>query len=902
MKNITPSAIARISLYFISKYRISLLILLILTIFGFITYNSFLKREGFPPINVPIVVVQTPYFVNNAEKVEKDVTTPISKALSNIKEVKSVRTTSSAVYSAVVIEFEEGTVSTEEVKTIKEEIAQKANLPAGVEPSYLPIEASKIDGKYDLLFTVASDGDGKSLETKANELKAELEKSGMIAEAIVIPVIETQTDFNTGKQVEVQTSFNKVGIKKDGELIFKNAINIGAIKKSESTGTIEFSKEVHRIVDKMQSENKLKDYDVEFTFDQANALQSQISSLQSNAITAMLVVLIVLIFFINWRSAVVLALFLPLTLGAVFVTMYLAGESLNVISLFALVLVLGLFVDDGTIVVEAIDYYKKQGLKGKDAVVAALNSIGIADLTGTLTTMLVFVPLIFISGILGNFIRILPITVILALGISIIIALTIIPMLSNLFLRDEKEKAKNESTLKKVSDAVFYGFSKQIVALGSKVGELVNFYLKSKIATLIVLIATIALIAGGLSFAGKLKFNVFPPAKNSDGVYVNLLFPGNKDIKNSEALTAELEKSVANEFKDEVRYFSYFNADEKSAYALVRLTPMKDRRLTSVEIAKRITKFIEETQAVNGVAVKGKAVAESQGPTPSDYPFAMQVVSDNQKTLESSATIVSDYLKGLTVLDNIKVEDVVVENLDTISKIDGKRYIQIKAKLNDNENTGALVAIQDKLKENFTADKLKDMGLSEDGLGFDLGQESENLESFNSTIFAAIGALFVTYIVLVIKFNSFSQPLLVLIAIPMSFPLLFPGLLWTNNALSFFVMVGITGLVGIVANNTIMLIEYANKFREEGMGIRESISEAIKIRFRPIMTTSAVTVTSLLPLALTDPFWEGLALTIIFGLVSSVILVILAFPAYYSLFESVRAFKDKLLPGLKTQE
>lgn len=106
--------------------------------------------------------------------------------------------------------------------------------------------------------------------------------------------------------------------------------------------------------------------------------------------------------------------------------------------------------------------------------------------------------------------------------------------------------------------------------------------------------------------------------------------------------------------------------------------------------------------------------------------------------------------------------------------------------------------------------------------------------------------------------------------------------------MSFFVVIGLTGLIGIVVNNTIILIEYANAQRRAGKSIIDSIAESVRLRTRPIFTTSLTTIAGLLPLALTEPFWEPLAFTIIFGLISSVMMIVIAFPVYYFFVESGR--------------
>jgi multidrug efflux pump subunit AcrB len=157
------------------------------------------------------------------------------------------------------------------------------------------------------------------------------------------------------------------------------------------------------------------------------------------------------------------------------------------------------------------------------------------------------------------------------------------------------------------------------------------------------------------------------------------------------------------------------------------------------------------------------------------------------------------------------------------------------------------------------------------------------------------------YGLLVLQFNSFLQPLLIFVAIPFSFVGLFPGLLATDNDLSFFVLIGITGLLGIVVNNTIMLLDYANQVRAEGkVSYTEAMKQAVKVRFRPLLTTSVTTIAGLVPLALSDPFWESIAYSIIFGLFASTTMVIFVFPAYYAAVEFLRnRVFHKLFPALK---
>jgi len=178
--------------------------------------------------------------------------------------------------------------------------------------------------------------------------------------------------------------------------------------------------------------------------------------------------------------------------------------------------------------------------------------------------------------------------------------------------------------------------------------------------------------------------------------------------------------------------------------------------------------------------------------------------------------------------------------------------------------------------------------LESDAFGFDFGNESDNQESFAS-LGPAFGIAFLSMLVLlVIQFRSSVQWILVFLAIPFSFFGVFGGLLLTNNVLSFFVMLGFLGLIGIAVNNTILLTDFANQERRAGLDRKEAIASALQRRFRPLVATSLTTVAGLAPLALSDPFWEALGVTIIFGLLASTFLVIVSFPFYYLGFEAMR--------------
>ena len=178
--------------------------------------------------------------------------------------------------------------------------------------------------------------------------------------------------------------------------------------------------------------------------------------------------------------------------------------------------------------------------------------------------------------------------------------------------------------------------------------------------------------------------------------------------------------------------------------------------------------------------------------------------------------------------------------------------------------------------------------MSKDAVVFDFGQESENQESFATLALAFPLVLVAIYILLAFQFRSLAQPLMIFMAIPFSLFGITLGLYLTDNAFSFFAMLGFFALIGLSLKNTILLTDYANQQRRKGVRIVDAAVDALGERFRPLLATSLTAVVALTPLALMSPFWEGLAVVLICGLLSSTLLVILVFPYYYLGVEFMR--------------
>jgi multidrug efflux pump subunit AcrB len=877
MKNNT--IITKFSSFFIKKTRVTFLAFLLILTLGAVAYMSWLPREGFPEINIPYALVRSTYLVNDSEKVDVNVTQPIEKALQTIEEIKTINSDTGPVYSIVQVEFEEVVTSEEGVELINDALSN-LNLPEDAITQASAIDGTKIEGEYDMMISVIIDEE--TPQTLLTNLTKELDTSDSVISAKFIPTTTMQMNPVLMQQVEITSNFHRIGLKDGDNLEFQKAYAIGLIK-DDSLDAVGFSDSIRSEVKEILKSDAYKNVEVYYTFDVADAVNSQIDSLENNFLMGMIAVVFVLFTFINWRASLITVIFIPTVMAATFVTLYLLGYTLNVISLFSLILVLGLFVDDAIVVIEAIDYKKSLGLKGIEAIKSAIKEIGSADVTGTITTMLVFAPMLYTSGVLGKFISGIPITVIVALTISLVVALSIVPFFSNLIIIDKKG-------VKKTKKSKFNAF--ELVA--DQIGKFVAWYLATPLKTWIVIVTSFILIGVGGYFATLVPFSVFPEPKDTNDISVTISFTQSTGIDTAELITKDIEEILKDEIGkqiESVSYSSYTQDPAKYINLSVKLTDFGDRDITSQELIDNVN-----NKLVNYELASVKVGQVNAGPPSEEYPFMMQVYGDDLDVSMMAALEAQGFLDGLTYEDDELggVTEVMIDKTFGISKKSGKRYIEVKAKLETEQSTAMLNQIRDDLNQILDEEYLEELELKEDSITYDFGFESQNMDSFSSLTTGFIITLVLMYVVLVLQYNSYLQPLLVFMAIPLSFPLLFPGLYLTNNALSFFSMLGIMGLVGIVVNNTIILVDFINQYKNETKDINTAIVNSVKIRLRPILTTSTTTLVGLIPLALADPFWEGLAFTIIFGLISSSTLVLLVFPAYYKVVESFRMRAHKV--------
>ncbi len=886
------TVIAKLSLKALSRYRVTLVVWLGVLLFGAFSYLSLLDREGFPPVEVPIAVVTGTYFVDDAELVDADVAQQMSEILVDIDEVVSVQSTARNDSFSLFVEFEQGTNSSEGAALARSEIDDNFESVNGVEYEVESISANQFNNQYDLLAAVyvVNDSTLDDLESAADDLAESLGRVDEVRSSDGIALTAEAQDPITGQTEIRQTSFSRVAVKdSENDIDFYNSALVG-VEAASGVDDLDLDEAVN---DEIADWNESRDDEVEAVVSAgfADIIRTQISELQTSIGNGLLAVLLVVGLLIGWRPALLVSLFIPTVMLSTLLGIYLLGYTLNVIVLFALVLTLGLIVDNATVVTEALDVARRNGKSVRKQIESALSKVGTAMIAGTLTTVLVFAPLLFVSGILGEFIRVLPSTVILALLLSLTVAIVLVPFLAAIVLLRAKKSGGWLKRPIEVSQRAIGNLPRLLVAK-PRLGKMV--------ASLMVLVSLgVVGLAGVL--ASQVPFNIFPESDDADAIIVNIDFASGTDIDEAIELVDEINQEIKGAIGQDLHSATYYEASERSAFAQVDLTPFRDRDTTSQEYIAQLSDSLDELAEDRADVLIRQLDA---GPPPDDFPFTVEFYGEDMDAVAELGEDVASVLESETI-ERPDGGSVVVEEVqrdldpEDIRRKDGDRFLSVSLRLGDEDTSTAIMAAQDFINDRFDGEELDDRGLDESAISFDLGQEDQNVESFEGVQLALGVALLLMYILLLLQFNSFLQPLLIFVAIPLSLFGVFSGLLITDNPLSFFVMVGLVGLFGIVVNNAILLLDYANQERRSGKSRVEAISSAVEQRFRPVVTTTLTTIGALLPLLLTDPFWEPLAATIVFGLISSTILVLLTFPYYYLGLEKFRDWKNDKLPYLR---
>ncbi len=1005
------------------------LVSVFILIAGFYTLFIYqIRREAFPEVSFDKVVVSTTYPGAPPEEVEKLVTVPLETELKGVDGIEEMSSTSITNLSNILIDISQEVKDKDKVVTdIREAVDRVKDLPREVEDDPIVTEITsgempviqvalsgdlseeKLQENADYLEDILEDIEGVSSVSKVGyrdrevwvevdprklgDVHISLEEvmEALAAKNVSRPAgklygekeysIRTTGEFYTKEEIEnVVIRANEFGnwlrvkdianVKftfEDEDVINKSqgsrSVNLTVVKRATGDAV----KIVRKV--KKETEKFLKEAPPQlkaaYINDIAYYIQRRLGVLKNNGIVGLILVCGVLLLFLDYRVALLTALGLPIAFSATIAIMGAIDLSVNLITMFGLIIVLGMLVDDGIIIAENCSRHLEEGLGPREAAIAGTQEVSKPVTTTIITTIAAFSPLMFMEGMLGKFIWGIPLVVIIALGCSLVEALIILPSHFADFVKANiKIKAKKE-----------VHWFKKVVNYYTKV---LNKALKRRYWVILGLV-TILLLTGLL--ASQMRFILFGSEEGIEEFAVHAEVPVGTNLYHTNELITQIEDIVSQLPEDELDAYTtqvgtigdtwmfdpYGKSGSHVAQVIVYVTPYNHRQRSVDEIIDSLRPKVKDLKGFQEIYFE-----KEEGGPPVGKPIAVEVRGEKYSVLKATADKIFNYLgkmKGVTdiatdyeigrgeirvVVDEekaartylsvnqiaaairnafkggiatsikpVKAEEeidvlvrfppkyrntkeafdmIMVPNrfgdlipLNKVSKIkeevsvsrikhlDGKRVITVRADV-DKQVTTSLEANQELQKE-FKV-------VFDDKPGYEIkygGEQEENVKSARSFMKAFGLAFFLVFLILAANFNSMTQPLVVMMAIP--FGLI--GVIWSfffhGLPLSFFMMMGVVGLIGIVVNDSIVLVEFINNLRRKGVDRRDSIVQAGQLRLRPVMLTTITTALGLAPTAYGiwggDPFLRPMALTIVWGIIFATALTLIVIPCVYAVID-----------------
>lgn len=493
------------------RNRTTVYVLTAIVIFaGLFSYVS-LPKESFPEIRQPVVYVGTPYPGNSPVDMENLITRPIENELNSISEADVIKSTSVQDYSTIIIEFTPETDVEDALTKVKDAVDRaKPELPSDLEQdpnvfdmnfSEFPILNINLSGDYSMTVLneyaeYLEDEIEKLSEISKVEIRgiddrevkvsvdpyqmearevnfADIEQAirsenitlsgGTYKEGEIRRTIRVEGEFEEPKEILdvvvkaekgnivylrdiAEVSFDYVEKKSYARLYTNPVVMVDVIKRSGENLLIATEK-INAILAKAQEEVFPADLIVTKTNDQSQQTRDMVDSLENNIISGVILVVVVLLFFLGPRNALFVGVAIPLSMFISFMILGMLGITINMMVLFSLIMALGMLVDNGIVVVENVYRLQEEGVSSFEATKNGVGEVALPIIASTATTLAAFLPLAFWPGIMGEFMKYLPITLMITLGSSLFVALVINPVLIKSFMKVDTGEVKKKRIL-----------------------------------------------------------------------------------------------------------------------------------------------------------------------------------------------------------------------------------------------------------------------------------------------------------------------------------------------------------------------------------------------------------------------------------------------------------------------
>jgi hydrophobic/amphiphilic exporter-1 (mainly G- bacteria), HAE1 family len=743
------------------------------------------------------------------------------------------------------------------------------------------------------------------------------------------------------------------------------------IVKAQGENTILVVDNVRRIVDQLQTQLP-SDVKIVVVRDSSTSIRNSVKSVQRNIVEgAALTILIVFLFLASWRSTVITGLTLPISLIGTFVAMYAMGFSINLITLLALSICVGLLIDDAIVVRENIVRHQAMGKHHKIASFDGTKEIGLAVAATTFTIVAVFLPIGFMGGIIGRFFKQFGVTVAFAVMLSMFVSFTLDPMLSSVW----KDPAANRVPGTPTKNPIYWvldAFHNLMAWLERSYVALLAWGLKHRWLTLA--IALLSMVAA-IAMSGKLGKEFVPQADNNE-FYLQFYTPVGSSLELTQTKVKQVEAAMRDMAGVEFTYATINTGTVQGKnYATVfsRLVPRNQRQLSVQQMRGPVRARMAQ---IPGITITDAGTLSSVG---SGKPVQVSVQGPDQAILEKIAEQAKQVIQkqvGIVDLDtsskpakptiSVSVNRELASDLGvSVGQIsaamrpllagesastwrgpDDENY-DVKVRLPRSErNTIAdlerLAIVSNLLEADGTPRMIslrqvaqfvqgvgptqvnrKDLtreilisanvdGAASGSVGEAVKREVEAIplppgyrfatggatkDMIESLGFAAqalaLGIIFI-YMILASQFGSFTQPIAIMMALPLSLIGVVMALVAWKSTVNMFSVIGFIMLMGLVTKNAILLVDFANQARAQGMQRAAALLKAAEIRLRPILMTTLAMVFGMIPLAV--GLGEGseqrapLAHAVIGGVIASTLLTLLVVPVLYTLLDDLVNF------------
>ncbi len=717
---------------------------------------------------------------------------------------------------------------------------------------------------------------------------------------------------------------------------------------------IEIADEFYKRLDQLKK-NLPDGLSLNVGYDRAKFVRQSVSDVGETLVIAiLLVIIIIFLFFRTWIIALRPLIDIPVSLVGSFFIMYIAGFSVNVLTMLGIVLATGLVVDDGIVVTENIFKKRELGMDRWKAAFEGTREIFFAVISTSLTLAIVFIPVIFLQGFTGRLFREFGIVVAGAVLISAFVSLTLTPVL-NVFLGGKAGHSK----LYHKTEPFFAGME-------AKYRKLLSSFMKNYWAAFSVLAVCLIMIF----LLSKVLKSELAPLEDRSNLRTSLTLPEGTDFGYTDKVMDSLSQIQMDKIPEARLVFSRTGAGRASASnggsITTYLTEPNERKATQQEINDRLTK-IYKSYPIGRIAVTQEQTIST---SMSGGNMPVQIVLQNldfdkiQKVLplfldearkDPTFSNVDSDLKfnqpeiNLKV-DRLKATDLGINEADVSNTLQyalsGRRYAyflrgdkqyyvigQVARKdrskpaditsLYVRSNAGALIQLDNivKMEENSTPPTLyhynryksatisaslapgKTLGegiaimqniskkLLDSSFQTSLvGTSRDFSESSSNTAFALFFALVLIYLILAAQFESFRDPLIIMVTVPLAIAGAMLSLWICGKTLNIFSEIGMIMLIGIVTKNGILIVEFANQKRKAGLQKAEAVFEAAAARLRPILMTSLATIFGTLPIALAlgagAQSRVPLGIVVVGGLLFALILTLFVIPVMYKLISS----------------